>query len=154
MVTQDELKRMFIYVPESGNFYKDGEIVGCLNKAGYFSIKVKRKTYLAHRLAWIYMRGDIPTGFDIDHINMQRSDNRIFNLRLATRSQNMQNAYKAQSNNKTKLRGVSFDARSNRYRARIKYQGKQITIGWFTNADEASLAYLNAKRKNHEFSTI
>ena len=81
------------YNPDTGEFtrptYKR-KLAGCLRKDGYIVIRVKNVLYLAHRLAFFYMTGSWPKD-QLDHINMNRSDNRWGNLREATNSQNMMN---------------------------------------------------------------
>lgn len=98
-LTQERLKDLLRYEPETGNFYwlnpaakrmHHGELAGFVDYNGYVYIKVDSKRHSAHRLAWLHVYGHFPSNF-IDHINTVRSDNRISNLREATRSQNMMN---------------------------------------------------------------
>lgn len=113
MLTQAKLKELLEYDPISGVFRrkiniggaKIGDIAGTDNGDGYMKIRVAGKSYKAHRLAWLYVMGRWPKN-DIDHINGVRCDNRIINLREATRAENKQNTRKANSNNRTGLLGV------------------------------------------------
>jgi hypothetical protein len=90
------VRRFLTYHEEAGIFtwarhtnkHSRGELAGRLDKEGYIRICVDGKEDRAHRWAYIYMVGDIPDGFDIDHINRNRLDTRWSNLRLATRSEN------------------------------------------------------------------
>lgn len=92
----DSVRRFLVYHAEAGIFtwarhtnkHSRGELAGRLDKEGYIRICVDGKEDRAHRWAYIYMVGDIPDGYDIDHINRNRLDTRWDNLRLATRSEN------------------------------------------------------------------
>jgi len=122
-----------------------GQIAGTLCN-GYIHICYKRKFYYAHRLAWLFVHGHLPIGV-IDHINGNKSDNRISNLRDVTQSQNLQNLIKGQRGNK--ILGVSWLKSRSKWRARIKADGRQITLGYFDDPSEAKKAYLSAKEKFH-----
>ena len=163
MITQSELKNLLYYDIETGNFIRlirtanainVGDIAGCVEKTtGYISISVKGKQYLAHRLAWLYMKGEWPIN-QIDHKNSIKQDNKWINLREATSRQNAQNKRKALSNNlSTGILGV-YPSCKNRFRAVIQHEGKQIYIGLFKTKEEAYEAYVNKKRELHEFCTI
>ena len=77
-----------IYKISTAKCIKIGEVAGNINTNGYRRIVINKKVYQAHRLIWMFHNGDIETGLQIDHINQIKDDNRIENLRLATRSQN------------------------------------------------------------------
>lgn len=144
------------YNPDTGQFIrlkptsrktKVGEIVGTYHKAtGYVYLSINKKKYRAHRLAWFYSYGYWPEN-DIDHINGNRADNRLENLREATRSENMYNQTRVRKNSKIKVTGVSYNR--DRYRARINAEGKQYHIGTYDTIEEAETAYLEAKKKLH-----
>ena len=121
---------------------------------GYKRIYINNKSYRAHRLAWLYEYGYLP--FEIDHINGIKTDNRLENLRDVTKSINQQNRKIYSKTNKLKLLGVSEkdDGRTNKYRAQIKINGKNKTLGQFYTAEEAHDCYILAKRKFHEGCTI
>jgi hypothetical protein len=96
----EDLKRLFDYDPETGelaykerpaNCIKLGEKVKRKNKGGYVTVKIKGKTYLAHRIIYYLMTGTDPVGSLVDHKNRDRSDNRWNNLRLATILDNNRN---------------------------------------------------------------
>ena len=99
----------------------------------------------AHRLAWLYVHGVWPP-HEVDHINGDRSDNRIANLRLATRQQNSENRHGAQSNSKTGLVGVSWHKRAGKWQAHIRVKGRTRYLGLFESTQDACMAYLQAKQ--------
>jgi hypothetical protein len=152
MITQSELKRLLHYDPETGLFTwlvncgprKVGDNAGSI-KIGYISIRIKKHDYLAHRLAWLYMTGKMPSKY-IDHINGKRDDNRFVNLREAEPSENSCNA-KTYSHNKSGVKGVSYHKKRKEYHATICKKGKKHFVGWFKSLDEARVA-IQAARKN------
>ena len=155
-ISQEELKRLFNYDPLTGVFKrrittsskaKAGDVVGTMTE-GYLRCSIGYKPYLLHRLAWVYVYGALPNG-KIDHINGDKSDNSISNLRDVTESQNQQNRLKAQSNNKSGYLGVSFIASNQKYRAVIKHDGKLKILGDFDDPKVAHEVYLKAKLEMH-----
>jgi hypothetical protein len=106
------------------------------------------RIYLAHRLAWMYVYGRWPAkGLDIDHINGNRQDNRIANLREVTRGQNMQNQRRASSRSTTGLLGVL--RKSRRFAAHITADGRTHCLGTFDTPEEAHRVYMDAKSRLH-----
>jgi hypothetical protein len=103
------------------------------------------KLYQAHRLAWFYVYGVFPSG-QIDHINRNKSDNRLVNLRDCSISENKQNSglYK---NNKSGFKGVF--KKGKRYEAGIRVNNKRIYLGKFGSAELAYEAYVSAAKKLH-----
>jgi hypothetical protein len=160
-LTQERLKQVLDYDPETGVFtWKSGVKKHLLNKqAGCHRKKddcvvigIKRKSYLAHHLAWLFVYGDWPK-HEIDHINQNRSDNKIANLRDVDHRTNCQNYRIATKNNKnSKLLGAAY--RDGRYYSRIRVGNKRITLGSFATAKEAHEAYVVAKRQHHPGCTI
>lgn len=145
LISQERLKQVLWYDQESGVFRwrcslnnktKAWQIAGVKLPKGYIHIGIDKKMYLAHRLAWLYVHGQMPL-HEIDHLNQTTSDNRICNLRLATRKQNSENR-NVFLNNKTGCRGVSFHKASNKYRAQVRHSGKTIHLGLFKTIEEAS----------------
>ena len=160
MITKDFLHEILDYDQETGVFrwkkrtsmsIKVGDIAGRAYKVGYRVIKIKRVLYLAHRLAWLYMKGEWPNEV-IDHINGVRDDNRLSNLRSVSRSVNAQNQKKATASNKAGLLGVS--KKDGRYRAQITLNKKSTHIGCYDNPIDAYEACLSKKREIHEGCTI
>jgi len=153
MNTQQELKQLFSYQPDTGEFrwltsirngaIKQGDLAGSKNNDGYTMIKVRGRTYAAHRLAWLYVYGAQPSS-GIDHINGIRTDNRLANLRLATFKQNNENAG-IRKDNKTGCRGVHFSAREGKYVAKMEHNKQRISIGYFDCLKDAALAVQNKR---------
>ncbi len=106
----------------------------------YKKVCINGKYYREHRLIWEQHYGKIPAGMDIDHINQDKSDNRIENLRLATRSQNKANS-KKHSDNKSGYKGVTYYKKYNKWMAQISHHYKKKTIGYFDTPEEAYEAY-------------
>jgi len=133
-------------VSRSGPNGKAGSVAGTdLN--GYVAIRVDRVSYLAHRLVWLLNHGRFPAG-EIDHINGQKADNRIENLREVNHRTNCENEVRARNNNKLGLLGVSLDA--GKFKAQININGKKVNLGRFRSATEAHEKYLDAKRRYHD----
>lgn len=142
---------IFTWARPTGRRTKPGDIAGSAEGRGYWAIRIETERYKAHRLAWLYQYGEWPQG-DLDHINGDRCDNRITNLREASRSTNIQNLRTAKSHNRSGFLGVILDLSkktSKRYTARIVYGGRQHSLGYYDTPEEAHAVYLEAKRKHH-----
>jgi hypothetical protein len=140
------------YDSGSGKFYwikatrnrHAGALAGWVDERdGYVRIQIDKKSYLAHRLAWLAVYGALPTGL-LDHKNGDRADNRIDNLRLATRAQNTQNS-KTYSNSPVGLKGVRLSG--NRWVARITVSKVLLHLGSFGTKEAAHAAYCAAAHK-------
>jgi len=155
----EELKQMLSYDSNTGEFTWTGnaphkvknKLANAKDKLGYVCLKIQGKMYKAHRLAWAFTHGHFPEKH-IDHINGNPSDNRIVNLREATRSLNLQNLRKPKFNNKSGFLGVCKNG--NNWSAQICVNGKKVSLGTYPSPDQAHVAYVNAKRKYHEGCTI
>jgi hypothetical protein len=123
---------------------KSGDRAGWLAHNGYRIIEFDGARYQTHRLAWLFSFGMWP-GHDLDHINGIRDDNRITNLREATRSQNNGNS-KLSRRNSSGLKGVSPDPRGG-FRAQIAKDGVRKFLGRFASVDEAHAAYVRAAQR-------
>jgi hypothetical protein len=145
------------YDPEQGIFYhklthgraKAGDAAGCVHIDGYLRIQVKKRSYAAHRLVWLWETGAWPKRH-IDHIDGNKINNRISNLRDVNQSVNMQNLKKASAVNKTGFLGVWFEKGPQKYRAAIRLNGKRLYLGYYATPEEASAAYFKAKKNLHE----
>lgn len=151
----DYVRSILDYSPVSGLFYwrvrrprrPPGSQAGCITN-GYVKIKIKSRGVCAHRLAWLIQTGSWPDG-EIDHKNTNRSDNRWLNLREATHGQNQSNSGLFK-NNVTGLKGVStYPARPGSYRARIRKDKREYSLGVYPSAEEAHAAYVAAAVKFH-----
>ena len=149
-LSQTELKKMFLYEPDTGflrwkegrsNMVKNSK-AGCKNASGYLIVTINSKSHRVQRVIWIYMFDHIPSGFYIDHINGNKTDNRLCNLRLATNSQNQQNR-PAPQNNSSGYRGVTWHKQANKWMARICHNRKREMLGFFETVEEAYEAYKN-----------
>ena len=160
-LTVDVLRRLLDYNQETGVFRwrydmrrvpMDG-IAGRKSTDGYVRIGINGEQVLAHRLAWFYVNGKWPKG-DVDHINRIRNDNRIFNLRDATRSQNIHYS-RPKWSNKSGFKGVHWAKTQGKWIAQIKINQRGIHLGQFGSAEAASEAYQNAaKRYFKEFAYL
>ena len=151
-ITADELRSILHYDPLTGVFTRIkptrkcrvGTVPGSFNSKGYFRIMVNGKKYQAHRLAWLYVYGTWPKN-QIDHINRNRSDNRIANLRDVTNQQNMCNAGDF-STNTSGRKGVYWDKRDSRWRACITDKGRYLSLGYFDTQAKAVAARVAAEK--------
>jgi len=151
-LTQTHLKRLVTYDPLTGEFTRllgkrAGHPVGSKIRAGYTHIFLTGQTYKAHRLAWLYVYGMWPNG-QIDHINHNRSDNRIANLRDVTCSVNHQNRNR-HTKSKSGVLGVTWHARDRRWQAHIEVNGKAKHLGSHVCLGVAIKARLAAEAVHH-----
>lgn len=149
--TVNDLMEMFEYHPDDGVLLwkkpcgyvrKPGDTAGCIDAKGYFVVQIWGEKYKAHRIAWAMTHGEWPS-LQIDHANLDRSDNRISNLRLATHAQNMQNC-RARS----EFKGVSRVG--NRWKAGIQCNGEFVYLGLYKTPIEAHSAYSAAAIRLHK----
>ena len=158
MITQARLKELFIYNSETGVFTRRiatgrhgchiaGKIAGTLQNRGYSVVTADSKRYLAHRLAWLYVKGAWPNG-DLDHIDGDKLNNKISNLREATRKQNMQNV-KNHKHNTSGFKGVAWHNQRNKWRAYIFDDYRQIHLGLFDSIHAAVEARKQAELIYH-----
>lgn len=153
-LTAERLRELFHYDPETGMFWKrkSNAMCGHTHRRGYVIISIDGYGFAAHRLAWLYVHGTHPSD-EIDHINGNRADNKISNLRDVSHAVNAQNRRAVSRNNKySEYLGVS--RRGNRWAARIIVDNKERFIGSFATQEIARDAYLTAKRQLHEGCTI
>lgn len=122
-----------------------GKVAGCVSSGGYLKIYVYGKAYAVHRLVWFMHKGYFPTKI-IDHIDRNRRNNRIENLREVTRSENAKNVGVTKANT-SGVKGVRFNKASNAWFATIRKDNKKIHLGSFKNIDDAKKAYEDACKK-------
>lgn len=151
-LSQSDLIRMLEYIPETGDFYwrnsgpgrKKSLYAGSMVPNGYKRIQINGTFYLNHRLAWLYVYGEWPEK-QIDHMNHNRSDNRIENLKLADIAENARNR-SLHPKNKSGANGVE-ELRPGKWRATIKVNKKSIHLGFFYSFEEAVTARKIADEK-------
>ena len=127
------------YAPDTGMFHYGGKIHGTVNRNGYIVMRADGVVVYGHRAAWFKVHGVWPTL--IDHINGDRTDNRISNLREVTPSVNLQNT--------THGRGCHFHKPSQSWKSAISVNRRQIHLGYFKTAADATECYLFAKEFFH-----
>jgi hypothetical protein len=159
-LTAERLRELLNYDPETGVFTwrvsrrataRPGSVAGTITPKGYRNIWIGGN-YRAHRLAWLYVHGKWPD-HEIDHIDGNRANNAIANLRDVTRSVNHENLRCARSDNAHGLLGVS-PSKGKRWKTSITVNGKWQHLGTFKTPEEAHAAYLEAKRRLHVGCTI
>ena len=151
MITQNRLKELLRYSPDTGTFTwvksrvgaKEGDIAGCLAR-GYIVIRVDDELHRAHRLAWLYAHGVWPT--QIDHIDHNKDNNRLSNLREASQAENMKNQTIRAAYNSC-VTGVRWHNQHNIWHSQIRVGGKSIHLGYFKDKFEAICARMSANNK-------
>jgi len=158
MLDIQKVKELLSYDPKSGFFtwnvdrtggVKTGDRAGYINRDGYRAIKVQGKLYAAHRIAFLMMHGYLPK--TIDHIDRDRDNNAISNLRECSESQNQFNKSALKSNTSGK-KGVTWNKSAGKWQAQSTHAGKQNYLGIYDSLEEASDAYQNfCSQKHGEF---
>jgi hypothetical protein len=147
-IEQDLVRELFKYRDgklfwreyRSNRALKDSKAGSHYKIENYINISINKTRYKAHRLIWIYHHGKIGD-FQIDHINGNRIDNRIENLRLVTHQEN--------HFNQTKAKGYTWNKINKNWRAQININGTHYNLGSFNTEEEARQAYLEAKERYH-----
>lgn len=173
-MTADKVRALFAYDPSSGllrwnvrpasdfpstrvakiwNTRFAGRDAGSTDHHGYREIGVDNRAFKAHRLVWLWVTGEWPSG-DIDHLDGNRLNNQFTNLRDVARRVNCENRRSVRSDSGTGLLGAHFHKASQLFHACIKAQGTKHSLGYFKTAEAAHAAYVNAKRQLHEGCTI
>jgi len=139
MLTKEYLHEIFEY--RNGELYWknhryknfNGKKAGTLHHTGYWHIKTKNKVYLAHRLIYLYHHGFLPNyGLELDHINRNRTDNRIENLRVVTKSENERNKLTT-----SKIYGITWHKKNKKWQVQLRINGKQKYLGVYNSLDIA-----------------
>lgn len=155
-MNQELLKACLRYDPDTGIFFwlksagrlPAGSYAGSPTADGYLQITVGGKNFKAHRLAWLYIYGSFPSG-NLDHINRRKMDNRIDNLRLATRAQNMRNVARSATKKSGLPKGVTWAAKGRKhFRATVYVAGRAIYVGVFDSEQDAHKAYCDEAKKH------
>lgn len=144
--------KLLDYDPETGLFkwkkrfkgVRADLTAGRVSARGYHEIRANRKLLRSHRLAWYMTHQQVPD--QIDHINGDRTDNRITNLRNCTHTQNCRNC-KIRKNNTSKCVGVHWDKNNRKWQASIKVNYVSIHLGRFDDIEDAKQARIEAENK-------
>lgn len=151
-LSYDKTTGLWTALINRGSRVKAGSIVGIFRKDGYIELNLDKKPYLSHRLAWFYVKGIWPE-HDIDHKDLDSSNNKWTNIRLATRQQNNANS-KTHKNNTSGSKGVSFIKKTKRWRAYIRVNYKFIHLGTYPTLNKAASAYDKAALRHFGKFTI
>lgn len=160
-ITQEYLRSLIEYFPETGSFiWKDrtnsqwngkwsGKEAGWLRKGKggpYKQVGIDEEKYYAHRLVWLYVYGYLPE--QVDHIDGNRLNNKLSNLREAKGSQNHYNK-KIMSNNTSGYKGGFYCRQKKKWCARIQVDGKSKHLGFFNCPTAAHISYYHGAKKHH-----
>lgn len=149
MITINRLRKVLSYNQRTGVFtYKmhrrygigKGDTAGAVDRgSGYARIAIDGRHYYSHRLAWLYVHGQWPSG-QLDHINGNPTDNRIANLRKARHKDNIRNS-RRRSDNTSGFKGVCWHRKGGKWMSRIFVNGRGVYLGLFTDVGKAHAAY-------------
>jgi hypothetical protein len=165
MISAEKARELFDYDQETGilkwktrpvncrwdktaNGLVAGRIAGWVNGSGYRQVRIPGGRCMAHRLAWLISYGQWPRD-QVDHIDGDRLNNRLSNLREASPTENCHNIALSYTNT-TGFMGVTSN--KGRFQARVAAYGKRLHLGTFDTAEDAYRAYLDAKRTAHPFN--
>ncbi|MDO9381848.1 MAG: HNH endonuclease [Hyphomicrobiaceae bacterium] len=158
-LTPERLREVVSYNSETGEFrwlqnsspyakrhpYSAGDVAGARHSNGYLAFWVDRKKYLAHRVAFFWVHGRWPSA-DLDHVNRDRTDNRIVNLREASRVQNNGNSG-IPNHNTSGIKGVRWHAARGKWVAQISINNRCKYLGIYADKEDARVAYEKAARE-------
>jgi hypothetical protein len=156
-LTHQRLKELVSYDKETGNFFRNvpvanikaGLVVARPAKNGYVRMHIDGHLYYLHRLAWFYEHNEWPIA--IDHIDGNKQNNKIENLRSATYGQNMQNT-SAKTKAASGFKGAYFHPKTKNWQSKIMLDGKTKSLGYYKTPEEAHQAYIDGKNKFHTFN--
>jgi hypothetical protein len=152
-VKHDEVRDVLDYEPSTGVFRWRvspggrggvGAVAGTRDHEGYVVIRYRGRGYKAHRLAWLYVHGELPAGV-VDHINGDKADNRIHNLRDVDAYVNAQNVERPNKNGRSGLRWVSWFSQYQKWKASFFFRKKHYFVGHFDDPAEAHEAAKRAR---------
>lgn len=159
MITQQELLRDFKYDPQTGELRwnvkrcgaKCGEICGSEMK-GYLRVVYNYRSYMVHRIIWMMMYGEWPE--QVDHINGNKKDNRLVNLRNVSTAYNCQNQGMRKDKKWKAIPGVYYQPDCDVWRVRLKINGTTKNFGSFKDKDEAEAHCINMRRIHYPGNTL
>ena len=156
-LSQSELCRLLDYDPETGVFrwaidigkaIKSGRVAGTINGSGYVQISINRKLFRAHRLAWLYMKGTFPAGL-IDHIDGNRTNNSISNLREVSPHQNALNRNMHKRPSASGVKCVNWCQRDHKWLVKFGLKGVYYSLGRYEDLELAELVAREFREKYH-----
>lgn len=154
-ITAEDIKNWFVYDYSTGKLFwknplsnrvKAGDEAGSI-QAGYLRVGILGKAFQVHRIIWKLFYGDIPADLFIDHIDGNKLNNKLENLRLATYTENNRNA--KSRNGKSKYKGVYWFKRDSCWQAQIQVDNVKYHIGYFDDEEEAAKAYEEVAKQIH-----
>ncbi|MBR8479452.1 HNH endonuclease [Burkholderia cenocepacia] len=156
MAHLERLKQFVAYDPETGRFHwlrnkaraKAGDEVGWIDEFGHRRMKFDGKMLLLHVVAWEMHNGPVPEGLEVDHRDGNPANNVLTNLRVATRSQNMQNM-KMRASNKSGVKGVNWNKNHGRFQVQICLNRKKHHGGYFDTIEEAAVRVRELRAQVH-----
>lgn len=162
MPSREYLLSVFDYEPETGklrwkfregmrkdwNAQRAGKEAGSKKTEGYLQVGLDGRVLYFHRIVWAIVYGDFPASTVIDHIDGDKSNNRISNLRIASNSENNANAKRA-SDNKSGIKGVSWVKRCQKWHVAVVFEKKNHFVGEFAHLEDAAAAVRIARDKIH-----
>jgi hypothetical protein len=146
-VSYDPLTGLFRRIAATGTRSVVGKVYSTANSHGYICISIHDRKLPAHRLAWLYVHGEWPT-LQVDHINGNRADNRIENLRLASAEQNQRNR-RFGGDTSSGVKGVNWSRSNNKWVAKCWTNGRQVHIGYFADITAAKAAVTEFRERHH-----
>lgn len=146
-MSYDAAAGSFTWLVSTTNRIRVGERAGCLDALGYLKIKIHKRIYMGHRLAWLYVHGEWPS-HQVDHIDGNPSNNSISNLRTATQFENMRNCGRFRTNT-SGHKGVTWHKTRRKWDAKIMSGGKHHFLGSFSTPEDAAAAYAAAAARMH-----
>ncbi len=160
-LTAERARELLHYDPETGvltwritrGTARAGSVAGYLSAKGYLQVGIDGRLHYGHRLAWLLAYGAWPEHL-VDHVNNDRADNRLRNLRAATNAENLQNRRGPQVNSRSGYIGAHWHKAAGRWHAAIKANGRSRSLGYYDTAEAAHAAYVEAKRALHPFGTL
>ena len=161
MITRDRLNELLTYDPvldvwtwikSRGRMAKAGSRAGTISTLGYVIIRINARDYCAHRLVWFWYHHEWPRG-NIDHIDGNRRNNVLTNLRVAEYCQNSWNRGKSKVNT-SGFKGVFFHKATGKWQASIRARGKQYHLKLYLTPEAAHRIYVEAAKRLHgEFAS-
>ena len=147
MITQEYIQKLFYY--QDGDLVRVGKSEPNQRKPGsegYLPIAIDGKDYKLHRIIYLYHHGDMPA--QIDHVDGDKLNNRIENLRACTLSQNQHNAQRRKDNT-SGIKGITWCRSRGQWLARVKYKGRQYFVGYFNSIENAERELKAARESLH-----